>query len=125
MSKRLIAGVGTRRGCDCAEIVALVREASAAVGRPITALATPLFKRGDAELAKAAAVLEVDLLFVDDHGLHAAQERCVTHSAVAERAVGYSSVAEAAALAAADPKARLILPRIRGRNATCALAESL
>ena len=123
MTSRLIAGVGLRRGCDPAEIVALVRQACAAVGRPVTALAAPSFKRRDPGLAKAAATLRVDLLFIDDQALHAAQPHCVTHSAVAERAVGYVSVAEAAALAAAEPRARLLLPRIRGKNATCALAE--
>ena len=112
-----------RRGCDQAEIVALVRQACAAAGKPITALAAPSFKRGEPGLMRAAFVLGVELLFVDDHALRAAQPRCVTHSAVAEWAVGYASIAEATALAAAEPRSRLILPRIRGRNSTCALAE--
>ena len=112
-----------RRGCDPAEIVALVRQACAAVGRPITALAAPSFKRRESGLAKAAALLKVESLFVDDHALHVAQQHCVTRSAVAERVVGYASIAEAAALAAAEPRARLVLPRISGRSATCALAE--
>ncbi len=123
MIKRVIAGVGFRRGCDEAEIVALVRQASAAVGKPVTGLAAPSFKRGEPGLAKAAVTLGVDLLFVDDQALKAEQPHCVTHSAAAERAVGYASIAEAAALAAAKPRARLLLPRIRGTHATCALAE--
>lgn len=123
MSKRLVAGIGTRRGCDSAEIVALVRQACAAVGQPVTALAAPSFKRKEAGLLRAATVLGVELLFVDDHELRVAQPDCVTHSTVAERAVGFSSIAEAAALAGAAPHARLILPRIRGASATCALAE--
>ena len=112
-----------RRGCDWEEIVALVAQASAAVGRPVTALAAPSFKRGEAGLVKAAAALGLELLFVDDQALRAAQPHCVTRSALAEHAVGYASVAEAAALAAAEPRARLILPRIHGTGATCAVAE--
>jgi cobalt-precorrin 5A hydrolase len=114
-----------RRGCGSEEIVTLVRQAIAAVGRPVTALAAPSFKRKEPGLAQAAFVLGVDLLFVDDHALHAAQPHCVTHSPVAERAVGYLSIAEAAALAAAEPRAKLVLPRIRGKSATCALAEGV
>ena len=114
-----------RRGCDPAEIVALVRQACAAVGQPITAMAAPSFKRGDPGLMRAAFVLGVELLFVDDHALRAAQHRCVTRSAVAEWAVGHASIAEATALAAPAPTAHLILPRITGRSSTCALAEGL
>jgi cobalt-precorrin 5A hydrolase len=45
-------------------------------------------------------------------------------SAVARRHTGLASVAEAAALAAAGPDSRLLLPRISGARATCALAIS-
>ncbi|MDT7950404.1 MAG: cobalamin biosynthesis protein [Acetobacteraceae bacterium] len=112
-----------RRGSEATEIVALVRQAIAAVGRPIAGLAAPAFKRGEAGLPKAAFTLGVELLFVDDAALGAAQRHCVTHSAIAERAVGYASVAEASALAAAGPRARLVLPRIRAGGLTCAMAE--
>ena len=112
-----------RRGCDAAEIVALVRQACAAVGRPVTDLAAPAFKRGEVGLAAAATALGTDLVFVDARALQAAQAHCVTHSDVAARAVGYGSVAEASALAAAGPRSRLVLARISGSSATCALAE--
>ena len=124
MVKELIAGVGMRRGTGSKEIVALVHLASAAVGRPVTALAAPAFRRGETGLAEAARALQIDLLFIEDGALQAMQPRCVTHSAIAERAVGYSSVAEASALAGAGPRARLVLPRIKSRSATCALADT-
>ncbi|MGI4809539.1 MAG: cobalamin biosynthesis protein [Janthinobacterium lividum] len=123
MSHELIAGLGLRRGCKATEILALVQQAGTAVGRPISAMAAPSFRRGEPGLIEAAAYLQVDLLMIDDHALHAMQPRCVTHSTLVERAVGHSSVAEASALAAAGPRGRLILPRIKSRSVTCALAE--
>lgn len=114
-----------RRGCESRNIVALVRNAIAAVGRPIEGLAAPSFKRQEAGLQAASALLGFDLLFIEDSELHAAQPFCITHSSIAERAVGYASIAEASALAAAGPRARLVLPRIRGLGVTCAVAERL
>lgn len=125
MAKELIAGVGMRRGSGSTEIVALIKLASTSVGRPVTALAAPAFRRGEPALAEAARALQIDLLLIEDQALHAMQSKCVTHSAIAERAVGYSSVAEASALAGAGPRARLVLPRIQSRSVTCALAEML
>jgi cobalt-precorrin 5A hydrolase len=125
VTKELIAGVGLRRGTGSEEILALIKLASVSVGRPVTALAAPAFRRGEAGLAEAARALQIDLLLIEDQALHAMQPRCVTHSAIAERAVGYSSVAEASALAGAGPRSRLLLPRIQNRSVTCALAEAL
>lgn len=119
----MIAGLGLRRGCTAEELLALVRQAGVTVRRPIAALAAPAFRRGEPGLVEAASYLQVDLLLIDDHALHAMQPRCVTHSTLVERAVGHSSVAEASALAAAGPRGRLVLPRIKSRSATCALAE--
>ncbi len=123
LSRELIAGLGLRRGCKSEEIVALVRQAGVAVGKPISVLAAPAFRRGEPGLIAAANYLQVDLVLIDDQALHAMQPRCVTHSTLVERAVGHSSVAEASALAAAGPRGRLVLPRIKSRSATCALAE--
>lgn len=121
----MIAGVGLRRGCSATDIANVVRTAMAAIGRPVSVLAAPGFKRQEEGLAGAALILGLELLFLDDQALHAAQPHCVTHSAIAERAVGFASVAEASAWAAAAPRARLLLPRIRGHGATCAIVERL
>lgn len=119
---RVIAGVGMRLECGTDEIVALVRRAGGAAGREVEALAAPSFKR--AQAADAAAALSVPLLLVGADALAAVQDLCVTRSAVAARAVGVASVAEGSALAAAGPGGRLILARIAGARATCALAEA-
>jgi cobalt-precorrin 5A hydrolase len=112
----VIAGLGCRRGCTAAELVALIE----ATGEAPALLAAPHFKRGEAGLHGAAAALGVALTFVDDAALAAAQAGCLTRSAAAERATGHASIAEAAAIAAGG---RLLGPRIASANATCAVAR--
>ncbi len=115
----IVAGIGCRRGAKAAAIVALVRRAEA-LGEPAQALAAPAFKRGEPGLRDAAASLGLELLFVDDAAMAAAQPRCVTRSAAAEHATGMASVAEAAAIGIGGV---LLVPRIAGAGVTCALAR--
>ena len=61
--------------------------------------------------------------WIDHAALKGEQGRCLTRSVRAEAEVGLASVAEAAALAAAGPDSRLILPRIARDGVTLALAE--
>lgn len=124
-NKALIAGIGCRRNVAAADIVALVRQALADAGgaaSALTMLAAPRFKANEPALAQAAAELGVALTLIDDAAMKAAQPRCVTRSSCAERSTGLVSVAEGAALAAAGPRAELVLPRIANAVATCALA---
>jgi cobalt-precorrin 5A hydrolase len=93
-------------------------------GRAVHALAAPEFKQNETGLHDAARMLGVPLILVGTADLAAAQPRCVTRSERAERATGASSVAEGSALAAAGAGSQLILPRIAGARATCALAEA-
>jgi cobalt-precorrin 5A hydrolase len=60
-------------------------------------------------------VEQADLARVGNHA---------THSRRVAQLTGVGSVAEAAALAAAGPKARLLVPRIVVGDVTCALAET-
>ena len=89
----------------------------------IVALAVPEFRQNEPGIAAASAALDLPILWVDRAALKGEQGRCVTRSARAEAEVGLSCVAEAAALSAAGPGSRLILPRIAGGGVTCALAE--
>ena len=120
---RVIAGIGCRRGCPAEDIVGLVQEACAQAGRPASALAAPAFKQDEPGVRDAARRLAVPLLLVEPAALAAAQPRCPTRSETAARATGTASVAEGSALAAAGPDGRLVLARIAGPRATCALAE--
>jgi cobalt-precorrin 5A hydrolase len=114
----IVAGIGCRKGCPAADILALVHEAGARTGRTVDALATPSFKLDEPGLHAAAVQLGLRLLAVGDAELAAAQPACVTRPLHADL-----SVAEGSALAAAGSGARLVLPRIAGKRATCALAE--
>lgn len=122
---RILAGIGCRRDCPAEDIVALVAQAEQATGRAPTALAAPVGKSGEPGLRAAAERLALPVILVEPDALAAAQPRCVTRSAAAERALGVASVAEGCALAAAGSGARLVLPRIAGPRATCALAEGI
>jgi cobalt-precorrin 5A hydrolase len=120
----IVAGVGCRRDCPAGDVVALVRRAMASAGCAVSALAAPEFRRDEPGVRRAAASLGLPLTLVDRDALAAAQSRCVTHSIHAEHAFGLASIAEAAALCAAGPESVLVLPRIAGARATCALARS-
>ncbi len=111
----IVAGIGCRRGCPAAEIVALVRQSGGA-----GALAAPDWKREEAGLLEAARILELPLRFVDDAALRAVGALCPTRSAVAARVTGHASVAEAAALAGGGT---LLRARVANGWATCAVAR--
>jgi len=112
----ITAGIGCRKGCSAAEIIALIQSA----GDP-DRLAAPEFKSGEPGLLQAAAALGLPLHFVSDTALAGAQPHCLTRSAAVARATGHASIAEAAALAGGGT---LLGPRIASANATCALART-
>ncbi len=119
----LYAGIGCRRDCPAEEILALLAEALRRAGaEEVAGLATAERKRDEGGLIEAARRLARPLRYLADAELAAVQ--AATPSPAAERALGLPSVAEAAALAAAGPRARLRLARIKSERATCALAEA-
>ena len=126
VSPRLAVGVGCRKGCAAETIVALVRDALVRAGA--AGSAPPLFtiedKRGEPGLAEAAAELGLPLAFLPRQALAAAAEGCATRSERVQAMFGVPSVAEAAALAGAGPEARLLVPRLAARGATCAIAST-
>lgn len=121
----MIAGIGCRLGCPAEEIVTLVQQAAAQAGcrGRVAAVAVPWFKTAEPGPRAAALALGVELLTVEAPALEEAASRCLTHSAAALQHVGVASVAEGAALAACRVGGRLLLARIAGPRATCALAE--
>jgi cobalt-precorrin 5A hydrolase len=120
---RVIAGLGFRRDCPCADILSVIRDAGAQSGRDVDALAVPDFKADEAGVQAAALALALPLIRVTRAALRGEQGRCLTRSTAAARATGFASVAEAAALAAAGAGGTLLLPRVASATATCALAE--
>ena len=122
----IVAGIGCRRGTAAAEIEAAINAALERAGRPLAKLdliATISTKRDEEGIAAAAKARGVRLAFVDQADLEQASARGATWSERVLALAGVPSVAEAAALAAAGPKARLILTRIVVGPATCALAS--
>jgi cobalt-precorrin 5A hydrolase len=120
----LAIGVGCRKHCPRADIVALIRAvvSDCADAPARRCLFTVRDKQGDDELAAAARALGLDLVFLAREALKAATPRLLTTSAPAERRFGLPSIAEAAALAGAGEGGRLIGPRRVGRGVTCAAA---
>lgn len=122
----IVAGIGCRRGCSTEAILDVVAEAlrrAALEGDMLGGLAAPAFKRDEPGLPAAALALGLPLRWIAADALARMQPRCVTRSAAAAAAHGVASVAEASALAGAGTGARLTLPRVASRIATCALAE--
>jgi cobalt-precorrin 5A hydrolase len=123
----IVAGVGCKRGAPAPDIEAAIGAALERAGVGANALdciATIAAKNGEAGIAAAAAKLGVTLVLVQDAELQAASDRTATRSDRVLALTGVPSVAEAAALAAAGPAARLIMPRLVVGAATCALAAS-
>lgn len=124
----IVAGIGFRRSADPGEIVALVERAIAdcALTRAeLRGLATLAALADAPAFHEAARRLGLDALAVAEGAVAQASERIVTHSERSVSAHGVGSVAEAAALGAAGPGARLVLPRIASAAVTCALARRL
>ena len=98
------------------------RERGRGEGGPIKALAALDRPALNPVLSEASLLAGLDLVLLTLGELRAAAPFCVTHSEKSMQRYGIPSVAEAAALAAAGAGARLLLPRIRGQNATASVA---
>jgi cobalt-precorrin 5A hydrolase len=123
----IVAGIGCRKGASAAEVDAALEAALERAGRPlarIDRIATAAAKRDEAGIAASAKARGLPLVLVAQPDLETASARGATWSARVLALAGVPSVAEAAALAAAGPRARLILPRIVKGPVTCALAEA-
>ena len=124
MAGLIAIGVGCRKSCTSAAIVALVRRALAQVGsrEGDRRLFTSEDKHGDANLAQAAETLGLELHFLARGRLLAEAARAATRSERVERLIGLPGLAETAALAGAGRGGELIVARIASGGATCAIA---
>jgi len=116
-------GIGCKRGCSSEVIVALVERAIAVSrsGAP-AALFTHEAKKSEAGLASAAKALGLPLVFLDGQVLRQASLRAATNSPRVMAMFGLPSIAETAALAGAGPSSVLLVARMSGRGASCAIA---
>lgn len=123
----IVAGIGCRKGASQAEVEAAIADALAQAKHARESLgliATSDGKASEPGIIAAAGARGVPLVRVAPADLEAAGSRTQSSSPRVKALVGVPSVAEAAALAAAGPTAKLILPRITVGPVTCALAET-
>nr|WP_294523747.1 cobalamin biosynthesis protein [uncultured Rhodopila sp.] len=123
MTKQIAIGVGCRLGCAADAIVGLVRQAlEQAPAAERLGLFTIRDKAGEPGLMEAADRLGLDLVFLTRDALLEQAPSVQTSSARVESRFGVPSVAEAAALAGAGAGSVLLVKRIAGQGATCAIA---
>lgn len=114
----IVAGFGCRKGVSEAQ----VRAAYEAARVEASELATSHVKAAEPGLMAFAQSLGLPLVAVPQEALAAAP--AITVSLASLREAGVPSVAECAALAAAGPGARLVVPRVVVGPVTCAIAQS-
>jgi cobalt-precorrin 5A hydrolase len=122
----IVAGIGCRRDSSEADVEKALKAALSQLQSPspLTRIAIPVSKSGEAGIAAAAAARGVELILISQTDLEAAAPRTLTKSAHSLAAMNVPSVAEAAALAGAGSNARLLVPRVATERVTCALAAS-
>ena len=120
--KCLVAGIGCNRGTDTKEILNLLYQTfdkNELALKSLRAIATIEAKKEEAGLIQAALRLGVELLFFNKNEL--ATVSAPNPSSLVESYMGVGSVCEAAAILATG-RGRLIVPKIKSKNATIAVA---
>ena len=124
---KLALGLGCERGTDADEVTALVETTLAAAGLVKDAIACVVsidLKADEEAILEAADWLGVPARFFTAERLEAEASRLANPSAVVFAEVGCHGVAEGAALAAAGADGELVVPKIKSRRATCAIAQA-
>jgi len=125
--RRLAVGIGSERGADPAEAIALLRDTLAEAGLAPAAVACVVsidLKADEPAVLEAAEALGAPARFFPAARLEAETPRLANPSEAVFREIGCHGVAEAAALAAAGPQAALVVAKRKSRRVTCAIAEA-
>ena len=123
----LALGAGTVRGAEPGKLIALAEKALERHGLAREAVACVVsidLKCGEPAVHALAAHLGVPARFFTADELRGFEARLLRPSAAVRREIGVAGVAEAAALAAAGPKAQLVVPKQIGDGVTCAIARA-
>ncbi len=124
---RLVLGMGSERGADIADAIALAErvlaEGDYAAGS-LAAVTSIDLKADEAAIHAVARHFGVPARFFDAATLEAERGRLANPSDVVFAEVGCHGVAEGAALAAVGPAGQLVIPKRKTRSATAALARS-
>ena len=120
----IVIGIGSTTAATVADVLAAIRAVERQAAQSANAVAT--LNRGAADTAIIAASDQRGIAchLHSQSTLAARNGDCVTQSPASLAAHGIASVAEAAALAAAGPSSRLIVPRQQFTNVTAAVAAS-
>ena len=120
--RSLTIGIGCERGTDPQEVADLVEATLTENGLARASIAT--FASIDLKEDEAAITALGPVRFFTTKELNAQSSRLMRPSEVVRAEVGTPSVAEAAALCAAGPDAELIVPKLKSKRATIAIAEA-
>jgi cobalt-precorrin 5A hydrolase / precorrin-3B C17-methyltransferase len=123
----LAMGIGCERGAESLEVISLAEAALTENGLEPKALAGIFsidLKADEASLHAAAAHLGVPLRLFDAETLEAETPRLANPSDTVFAEVGCHGVSEGAALAAAGPEGTLVVPKLKSRRATVAIARA-
>ena len=125
--RRLAVGIGCERNADPQEAIDLLSRtlSDAGLAKESVALVASIdLKADEPAVLDAAETFGVPARFFSAAALEAETPRLANPSAAVFREVGAHGVAEAAALAAAGPEAKLIVPKTKSARVTCAIAEA-
>jgi len=125
--RSLALGVGCERNCDPAVLIAHVRGTLAKAGLAEAAVAGVFsidVKADEPAVHELAKTLGVPARFLSAERLEAETPRLASPSDLVFLEVGCHGVAEGAALVAAGPNGRLIVPKSKTPRSTCAVAET-
>jgi cobalt-precorrin 5A hydrolase / precorrin-3B C17-methyltransferase len=123
----LVLGMGSERGAPAGEAIALAERALGEAGLAPESLAAVVsidLKADEAAIDAVAAHFGVPARFFDAATLEAETPRLANPSEVVFAEVGCHGVAEGAALAAAGPGGALVLPKIKTKSVTAAIARA-
>ncbi len=122
---RLALGLGAARGADPDALLGLVRRTLAEEGLAAAEVGLVVsidLKADEAAIHTVARDLGVEARFFPAARLAAERDRLATPSETVFAETGCHGVAEGAALAAVGPRGRLIVPKRKTDEATCAVA---
>lgn len=123
--RKVTLGVGASRGCPPEELALLVQAAlkeARVTPEALAAVGTLDLKADEGAVLRLARDLDLPLRLFAAAELEAEAPRLATPSETVFAEVGCHGVAEGAALALAGEGGRLLLPKRKSANATCALA---
>jgi cobalt-precorrin 5A hydrolase len=124
--RRLVVGIGARRGVTAAQVLAAVDEALAAAGRgrdDVRGLATIDLKRDEAGILAAAERLGVPVQIIARERIAVLQD-ALREPGFVEEITGVAAVCEPAAMLA-GAQTRLLAPRTARDGVTVALAQDI